>query len=545
LRKLCTLLVAALIACLGLATVAKAATQTIEAETFTLNPSSAGMVQNNASASGGKELWVWSNATASKSVTHDEVAKVTVRARAQLCGTAAPRVEIRVDGNAVGSVNVSSTPFADYAVNVNIPAGTHQLGLAYTNDVRTSSCDRNVLVDKVTLEGASSDTTAPDTSISSGPAEGSTDTDGNVSFGFSGTDNVGVTGFECSNVAQGQADNFTSCTSPKAYSGLANGSYTFKVRARDAANNTDQSPATRNYAVNVSSGASAISLGVYNGSMYNQGATGGFDTEAQLLGRSPKVFMWYPNAAQHWPFETAKANYAKNQHGADIHLTWEWFNTSYSSITAGQHDAYIRQYARDAAAYGDPILMRMFHEMNGNWYSWSLSSDSVADNHKAAWQHIVTIFRQEGATNVKFFWCPNDGGDYDARLQRAWPGDEYVDVVGVDSYNGPPSWADPRSAEGMFRAKYNFFYNTLGSQRPFAIGETNSREATSYPGGKDQWVTDVMNQLTDGSWPKLIHVTIFDDNYGGYNDWRINSFQTALDAYKAWYADPRYQGTLP
>jgi hypothetical protein len=42
---------------------------------------------------------------------------------------------------------------------------------------------------------------------------------------------------------------FTACTSPASYSGLAPGSYTFEVRATDAAGNVDPSPATYGWTV--------------------------------------------------------------------------------------------------------------------------------------------------------------------------------------------------------------------------------------------------------------------------------------------------------
>jgi hypothetical protein len=87
------------------------------------------------------------------------------------------------------------------------------------------------------------DTTAPDTTISSGPS--GTVATGSASFGFTATE-TGST-FEC----RMDAGAWGSCTSPKAYSGLANGSHTFDVRATDAAANTDTTPATRTWTVNV------------------------------------------------------------------------------------------------------------------------------------------------------------------------------------------------------------------------------------------------------------------------------------------------------
>jgi hypothetical protein len=81
------------------------------------------------------------------------------------------------------------------------------------------------------------DTLAPDTSITAGPT-GSVNSP-SPTFSFTATE-TGST-FACS--LDGAA--FASCTSPKAYSGLAGGSHTFQVRATDAIGNTDSTPASR------------------------------------------------------------------------------------------------------------------------------------------------------------------------------------------------------------------------------------------------------------------------------------------------------------
>jgi hypothetical protein len=87
----------------------------------------------------------------------------------------------------------------------------------------------------------SADTTPPDTVINSGPS-GTVKTR-DASFTFSSTEPSST--FECSR--DGAA--FSACSSPWEYTGLANGSHTFKVRATDAAGNTDQSPASRTWKV--------------------------------------------------------------------------------------------------------------------------------------------------------------------------------------------------------------------------------------------------------------------------------------------------------
>lgn len=103
----------------------------------------------------------------------------------------------------------------------------------------------------------SADTTAPETTITSGPAEGSTDADGNIRFSFS-SDEAGST-FKCK--MDGSA--FASCASPKDYSGLANGSHHFEVRATDAASNTDATPATRNFTVDTTSPVTRVNVKDY------------------------------------------------------------------------------------------------------------------------------------------------------------------------------------------------------------------------------------------------------------------------------------------
>lgn len=85
------------------------------------------------------------------------------------------------------------------------------------------------------------DTLAPDTTITAGPS-GSVNT-ASASFSFTATE-AGST-FACS--LDGAA--FSSCTSPKAYSGLTNGSHTFQVRATDAIGNTDSTPASRSWTI--------------------------------------------------------------------------------------------------------------------------------------------------------------------------------------------------------------------------------------------------------------------------------------------------------
>ena len=98
------------------------------------------------------------------------------------------------------------------------------------------------------------DTTPPDTTIDSGPS--GTTSNASPSFTFSSSE-AGST-FECKLDGPGGATgSYGSCTSPKDYTNLAGGDYTFSVRATDAASNTDATPATRSFTVDTTPASAA------------------------------------------------------------------------------------------------------------------------------------------------------------------------------------------------------------------------------------------------------------------------------------------------
>ena len=97
------------------------------------------------------------------------------------------------------------------------------------------------------------DTAAPDTTITSGPT--GTITTNSASFGFTSPD-AGAT-FEC----RLDTAAYAACTSPQAYTSLADGEHTFSVRAKDAAGNVDGSPATRTFTVDTAAPDTTITSG--------------------------------------------------------------------------------------------------------------------------------------------------------------------------------------------------------------------------------------------------------------------------------------------
>ena len=143
-------------------------------------------------------------------------------------------------GNADDIVHDFNAAEGDKFVNKNPPPAT-------ITTVAGSTCENAIFID----------TTPPDTTITSAkdgqnnnvPNGGNNPTN-SVTFEFTGTDNVGVDHFVCQLTGPTPSAAST-CTSPKSYTGLADGSYTFSVFAVDPAGNADLSPATWEFTVAV------------------------------------------------------------------------------------------------------------------------------------------------------------------------------------------------------------------------------------------------------------------------------------------------------
>lgn len=86
---------------------------------------------------------------------------------------------------------------------------------------------------------------------------------------------------------------------------------------------------------------------------------------------------------------------------------------------------------------GFPLLFRPFHEMNGSWFWWGNHSDALTPAvYKKLFSLTVDYLREKEVNNVLYVWSP----DSEAAFEY-YPGDDYVDVLGLDMYEpGIASW---------------------------------------------------------------------------------------------------------
>jgi mannan endo-1,4-beta-mannosidase len=206
-----------------------------------------------------------------------------------------------------------------------------------------------------------------------------------------------------------------------------------------------------------------------------------------------------------------------------------------SAIIGGTFDTpYLKPWAEAAATWGYPFFLRFDHEMNGNWYPWSEQvNGNSAGQYVEAWKHVHDIFTAAGATNVSWVWCVNIEGAGLTPLTELYPGDGYVDWIGIDGYN----WGSDQGAAWIdFPTLMGQTYTdvqALAPSKPVMIVETSSAES---PGSKAAWITQLF-QVLPTQFPRVRAFNWFN---GNYDEWPIESSASAEAAFAQGIASSYY-----
>ena len=124
---------------------------------------SSGGVYSEATASGGKGWNQWSNGEAGMPLTLQDAQSVSlaIRARGSIADNVWPIMQLKVDGVVLASWDVVGGNYATYSDLTTLSAGTHTIAIAFTNDARTSTQDRNLYLDFLDVTLGDAGTTPP------------------------------------------------------------------------------------------------------------------------------------------------------------------------------------------------------------------------------------------------------------------------------------------------------------------------------------------------------------------------------------------------
>ena len=162
---------------------------------------------------------------------------------------------------------------------------------------------------------------------------------------------------------------------------------------------------------------------------------------------------------------------------------------------------------KDSRGNQVPLIFRMFHEHTQEW-SWWGSSSTTASEFTALWQFTVRYLRDtKGVHNFLYAISPQMDGSYpdaQGRIQFRWPGDDYVDFIGIDCYHGSNNnafIANLKALETVSKAK----------KKPCGVTEDGIEGFTQ----SDYWTQYIVNP-TDGR--RISLVTMWRNEYVGTNE---------------------------
>ena len=207
--------------------------------------------------------------------------------------------------------------------------------------------------------------------------------------------------------------------------------------------------------------------------------------------------------------------------GAQPVITWEpwrWDGRRdpiLQRVRSGRYDSHLRRWAATLRTWGSPVALRFGHEFNGHWYPWSAGAGIRHTLYVEVWHHVHEVITTEGATNVRWVWSPTAGLTDGPPLEPWYPGDDYVDVIGVDGYNWGSSqqwsrWVEP---EELFDSTLEEV-RTVAGHLPLLITEVACAEAG---GSKPGWIGTLLSYLV--AQPDVEGLIWFD--HDKETDWRI------------------------
>jgi hypothetical protein len=202
---------------------------------------------------------------------------------------------------------------------------------------------------------------------------------------------------------------------------------------------------------------------------------------------------------------------------------------------SGQYDAEFLKLGNALVSAGlSHATLRIGWEFNGNWYLWAAAKDPA--DWVTYWRRIVTALRAVPGQHFIIDWCPNRGGP-SMNAALAYPGDGFVDYIGMDFYDPPSSVGDDLTRWTLVAHKAQgldwlvSFAHLHG--KPYAIDEwgLSSQNAGDDPGFVQQ--VGVWFAVNRPTW----HIVFTIPNSGG-SDFNFDAMPASGARYCALFSLP-------
>ncbi len=289
-----------------------------------------------------------------------------------------------------------------------------------------------------------------------------------------------------------------------------------------------------------------------SGTFYGSSLGGSFESDSSALvyvnfrdGYSVDYWLgYYKNTSEQF-------NHAINN-GGIIELAWNFSpegTAGCERVLEADSDAYISEGLASMASLGATVLLRVGAEMN-NW------ADCNTDTYIKAFRKVATAAR--AYSNIKLVFSPDNVSNRNRNFADFYPGDEYVDWIGVSTYHNSnyTSYSGSPIGYGFAMTNYNTdAYYGMGiydgdplviirpiadfaakhnkpmmiSECGFAYKNKNGADLTAF--AKDQMTKfySYVNMI----YPQVKAVYYFDNTLNGGNAYRLAENGTINQTYRS------------
>lgn len=244
----------------------------------------------------------------------------------------------------------------------------------------------------------------------------------------------------------------------------------------------------------------------------------------------------FPLAAVTWiddagavPFLRLKLRSSPEQFVAEPEFTLD-------AILAGDFDGDLRAWFAGAAAWGGPLLVEYGTEVNGDWFSWNgawnganetggYGDPGVPDGPErfvAAYRHLVSLAREEGADNIAWVFHVNGEDAPDAAeapwnaMENYYPGADVVDVLAVSVYG--PQIPQDRGEFDVLATLDDACARlaALDPGAPIVVAEFGATAGAETD--QAEWARSALEAMLSGRWPDLLGFSWWNETWQNDDD---------------------------
>jgi hypothetical protein len=301
-----------------------------------------------------------------------------------------------------------------------------------------------------------------------------------------------------------------------------------------------------------------VALGV---AMHPDRSQAAYDRFVRQTGRAPAIWtMWIAWRGRGTAFPPMSFLNHLKANGTVPLIMWMPVDTRYPAnakkgithkkIIQGKLDPYLNRFGNWVRRYNGPMILRFAHEMDGCWYPWSWCRfNNTPKSFINMWRHVYRVVNRR-APKVTFLWNPASPRP-SINLRKLYPGDRYVDYVGMTAMNWGPKTR--RRPGARWRTLPQLLANEIAvlrriTREPVIIPEVGSSPRAPRGTSKAEWIQTGYPALYK-RWPFIKAIIYLNVNLKPapdfHEDWRlITPRREPLQAYRRLLRQPRFQGRI-